>query len=160
MVFLRFEKEIGSCLRECHLAGNKEIATNNPIISIQSPILKGKFKLIFVKKGRAIIKNILKKETRHFIDEEIFLKLCSLFKLVRVSCKKADVFQVEKASVHRDINTAPTKKYQKLSPIIYIKLEISISIFAITIVVLFPNLSHIIQAGIWKSKDIAYQAAV
>jgi hypothetical protein len=117
---LIFKYEINSCFKESHLAGNKEIATSNQITSIQRPILKGKFKLIVVKNGSAIIKKILKNETRHFIEEEILLKSPSLFKLVNVSCKNADVFQVENASAHKDIKTAQTKKYQKLSPTTYI----------------------------------------
>jgi|GEM_PF-1332017 len=56
-----------------------------PIISTAIPILKGKLRLILVKNGKAIIKNILKNETHHRIEEDTFLNVSSFFKFVRVS---------------------------------------------------------------------------
>lgn len=123
-------------------------------------ILNGKSKLVLVKNGKVTIKNILKNDTHHLIDEDIFLNLSSCLNSVSVSCKNAEVFPVEKASAHNDISADQIRKYQKLSQIIYIKLEINKQIFAITIVVLFHNLSPIIPAGIWKTKEIAYHTAV
>ena len=159
-VFLRILKVSFPCVWECHLDGNKENATIKPKISIISAILKGKSRLIVVKNGKVIIKKILKNDTRHFIDEDIFLKLSSFFSSISVSYKNADVFQVENASAHSDIKVAQITKYQKLSQITYIKLDNSKSIFAIIIVVLFHSLSRIIQAGIWKINEKAYQTAV
>lgn len=146
-VSLKFVKFIFSCICEFHLAGYSENATKSHTISIHKPIIKGKFKLIFVKKGSVIIKNILKNETHHFIEEDIFLNLSSFHKFVNVSCKKAPVFQVVKASAHKLIKIAPAKKYQKLSQKTNIKLDKTKRTLLIIIVVLFQSLSHIIQAG-------------
>lgn len=57
----------------CHLAGNSEKATSNPMMSMPSHILNGNTRLIWVKNGRATIKNTLRSDTRHLMDEDIFL---------------------------------------------------------------------------------------
>jgi hypothetical protein len=147
-VALRFENVIFSCFSALPLAGNKVNATINHSISIANPILKGNFKLISVKNGNATIKNILKNDTHPLIEDDIFLNLSSIFRLVRVSWRNAEVFPVENASIPRDINSEPIRKNQKLYPITNIILESNKHILAITIVVLFPNLSPIIPAGI------------
>ncbi|HCY20295.1 TPA: hypothetical protein DIC40_00180 [Patescibacteria group bacterium] len=113
-----------------------------------SPILKGRTKSILVKNGNATIKNILKNDTRHFIEEDIFLNKDSFFISVSVSWRNADVFQVAKASIHNDIKIDPTRKYQKLSQTINIKLDKTKNILLNIIIVLFHNLSHNIPAGI------------
>lgn len=147
-VSVRFLRLIFSCICEFHLAGYSENATKSHIISIHKPIIKGKFKLIFVKNGRVIMKNMLKNDTHHFIEEDIFLNLFSFHKFVNVSCKNAPVFQVVKASAHKLIKMAPAKKYQKFSQKTNIKLDKTKKILLIIIVVLFQSLSQIIQAGI------------
>lgn len=147
-VALRFENVIFSCFSALPLAGNKENATINHSISIANPILKGNFKLISVKNGKATIKNILKNDTHPLIEDDILLNLSSIFRLVRVSWRNAEVFPVENASIPRDINREPIRKNRKLYPITNIILESNKHILAITIVVLFPNLSPIIPAGI------------
>ncbi|MEI8253812.1 MAG: hypothetical protein WCG25_08985 [bacterium] len=85
IVVLKFFNVIFSCFSAFHLAGNRDIATNNHTISITNAILNGNNKLIVVKNGSAMIKNMLKKETRPLIDEDIFLNLSSFFNSVSVS---------------------------------------------------------------------------
>lgn len=160
IVDLKFENVILSCFSVLPLAGNKENATISHTISIPNQIIKGNFKLICVKNGNATIKNILKNDTHPLIEDDILLNLSSIFRLVNVSWRNAEVFPVENASIPSDINNEPIRKNRKLPPITNIILDTNKHIFAITIVVLFPNLSPIIPAGIWKISDIAYHAAV
>jgi hypothetical protein len=103
---------------------------------------------------------MLKSETHHRILEDIFLKESSFFKELSVSYKKADVFQVEKASIQRDIKVDQIKKYQNLSHITYITLDNNRNIFDITIVVLFQSLSPKTPAGIWNKREKTYPLAV
>ncbi|MEI8253813.1 MAG: hypothetical protein WCG25_08990 [bacterium] len=58
------------------------------------------------------------------------------------------MFHVENASAHKDKRAPHIRKYQKLSPMTYIKLDSNKHTLAIIIVVLFHNLSPMIPAGI------------
>lgn len=77
-----------------------------------------------------------------------------------MSCKKAVVLPVAKASAHNDIIADPTKKYQKLPPMTYMMLDRRRHILLIKIALLFPILSQRIPAGTWKMSAIAYPTAV
>ena len=148
MVHVSVVYVIFSCLSAFPLAGKSESATSNHTISIPKAIQKGRTRLILVKKGSATIKKILTKETRPLIEEDIFLNYFSFPIFVRVSWRNAEVFPVEKASVPKDISTDQTRKYQNPHQMTNIILQSTRHILAITIVVLFPNLSQIIPAGI------------
>lgn len=78
--------------------------------------MKGNFILIEVKKGKAIIKNTLTKDTRHLIDEDIFLKRSGLPCALRVSCRNAEALPLTKESPPIELNIAPTKKNRKFPP--------------------------------------------
>jgi exosome complex RNA-binding protein Rrp4 len=59
------------------LAGNKVVAIISHKMSMTNHISKGNFILIVVKNGNAMIKNTLRNDTRHLIDEDTFLNVFS-----------------------------------------------------------------------------------